>query len=276
MLKSPALTGFHGQCAVVTGAGRMRSIGRSIALGLARAGCDVVLIGTGRAPENYPDEEKAAGWRDIDSVAAEIRDLGRRAVTIVGDVSDEESVRNIFVTAQEEIDLPCFLVNNAAATRGGDRKPVIDLDVNEWDHVQRVNVRGTFLMSRAFAGALVSAGRPGAILNISSIGGKLAGANMAAYSASKAAVQALTSSMGKELGAQQIRVNAICPGVVDTNRISDRSEEEWQQYVDSTIPLRRIGTGEDITNTALFLLSEQSSWITGQSWNVDGGQLTVR
>src|ERR1700738_4511467 len=89
------LTGLEGKVAVVTGAGRMRSIGRPIAVELARAGCDVVLTGTGRAPERYPDDEKARGWHDIDSVADEIRDLGRRALPLVSDVADWESVRGL-------------------------------------------------------------------------------------------------------------------------------------------------------------------------------------
>lgn len=275
-MAAPVFTGLSGRTAIITGAGRMRSIGRSIAVGLASAGCNIALVGTGRDPSQFPADEQAAGWRDIDSVADEVRALGPRAVTIVGDISDEADVEEIFQAADTDVGAPTILVNNAAATRGSDRKPVIDLDVDAWDLVQRVNVRGTFLMSQRFARRLVDADGPGAILNISSIGGKLAGANTAAYSASKAAVQALTSSMGKELGPHNIRVNAICPGVIDTNRIADRSPEDWAQYVHTTIPMQRMGTGEDITNTALFLLSDQASWVTGQSWNVDGGQLTIR
>src|SRR3954452_20061653 len=86
------LTGLEGKVAVVTGAGRMRSIGRPIAVELARAGCDVVLTGTGRAPERYPDDEQRVGWRDIDSVAEEVRALGRRALPAVSDVSDPDAV----------------------------------------------------------------------------------------------------------------------------------------------------------------------------------------
>src|SRR6516164_10735602 len=89
------LTGLDGKVVVVTGAGRRRSIGRAIAVELARAGCDVVLTGTGRAPERYPDDEKAAGWRDIDSVADEVRALGRRALPVVSDVADWPSVQSL-------------------------------------------------------------------------------------------------------------------------------------------------------------------------------------
>ena len=99
--------------------------------------------------------------------------------------------------------------------------PVVELPVEVWDHVLRVNLRGTFLVSQAAARRLVAQGQGGSIVNISSIGGKLMGANMAAYAASKAAVQSLTSSMAKELGRYGIRVNAVCPGVIDTGRLDD-------------------------------------------------------
>lgn len=275
-MHSPKLTGFEGKVALVTGAGRMRSIGRSIATALGQAGCNVALIGTGRDPSTFSDAEQAAGWRDIDSVAEELSTFGVRAVPFVSDVADEDAVHKLFERVTTEIGPPSFLVNNAAAGRGNDRIPVTDLEVSEWDKVQLVNLRGTMLMSREFARRAIAAEHHGVIINISSIGGKLSGALTAAYSASKAGIQSLTSSMAKELGPLGIRVNAICPGVVDTERISDRSGAEWDAYIRANIPMQRIGTSEDIAHTALFLLSNQSSWVTGQSWNVDGGQLTIR
>src|SRR5438874_1539034 len=101
-MSEPVLTGFEGKVAVVTGAGRMRSIGRPIAVELARAGCDVVLTGTGRSPDRYPDDEKAAGWRDIDSVADEVRALGRRALPVVSDVSDATAVDALVQNVMDE------------------------------------------------------------------------------------------------------------------------------------------------------------------------------
>src|SRR3954451_8202485 len=96
------LTGLEGKVAVVTGAGRMRSIGRPIAIELARAGCDIVLTGTGRSPDRYPDDEKAAGWRDIDSVADEVRAVGRRVVTAVSDVADLAAVEALAARTLDE------------------------------------------------------------------------------------------------------------------------------------------------------------------------------
>jgi|MGYP001084932633 3-oxoacyl-[acyl-carrier protein] reductase/meso-butanediol dehydrogenase/(S,S)-butanediol dehydrogenase/diacetyl reductase len=271
-----ALTGLAGRVAVVTGAGRMRSIGRAIAVELARAGCDVVVTGTGRSPDRYPDDEKAAGWRDIDSVADEIRRLGRRATPHVVDVGDERAVEDLANAVLDEYGRVDVVVNNAAAARGNDRVPVVDLPVAEWDTVLRVNLRGTFLVSRAFARRLIAQAQGGSIINISSIGGKSMGANMAAYAASKAAVQSLTSSMAKELGRHGIRVNAICPGVTDTGRLDDQPPDAWQRYVAEHVPLGRAGTAQEIAWTAVFLASDQGAWVSGQAWNVDGGQMTVR
>lgn len=270
------LTGLDGKVAVVTGAGRMRSIGRSIGVELARAGCNVVLTGTGRDPRRFHDDEKAARWCDIESVAAEIRDLGRRAVPVVADVSDPAAVDRLLATTLSELGRVDVVVNNAAASRGPDRVPVVDLELDDWDRVMAVNLRGTFLMIRTFGRHLVEQGDGGAIVNISSIGGKLGGAGTGAYAASKAAVQSLTSSAAKELGRHRIRVNALCPGVTDTSRLDDRSRESWHDYVAEHLPLGRIGDPVDVAHAAVFLASDQSAWVTGQSWNVDGGQLTVR
>src|SRR3954451_16868870 len=107
-----ALTGLEGKVAVVTGAGRMRSIGRPIAVELARAGCDVVITGTGRGPESYPDEEKAAGWHDIESVADEIRALGRRALPIVTSVAEPDAVEALAQRVVDELGRVDVLVNN--------------------------------------------------------------------------------------------------------------------------------------------------------------------
>lgn len=273
---SVELTGLEGKVAVVTGAGRMRSIGRAIAVELARAGCDVVLTGTGRHPDNYPDEERAEGWRDIESVADEVRALGRRATPVVLDVADPVAVDALADAVRAEYGRVDVVVNNAAAVRGPDRVAVVDLPVEVWDRVLTVNLRGTFLVSRAFARELVAQGEGGSIINISSIGGKLMGANTAAYSASKAAVQALTSSMAKELGAAGVRVNAICPGVTHTSRLDDVTQGGWQDYAAKHIPLGRVGTPADVAMAAVFLASDQGAWVSGQAWNVDGGQLTVR
>jgi len=266
------LTGLTDKVAVVTGAGRMRSIGRPIAVELARAGCDVVLTGTGRSPDRYPDDEKAAGWRDIESVADEVRAVGRRALTAISDVSDLAAVESLAEQTMREFGRVDILVNNAGASRGEDRRPVLDVDPDVWKNVININLTGAFLMSKVFGRLLVDSGRGGAIVNISSIAGKLLAPNNAAYAASKAGLQALTASMSGEVAGAGVRVNAICPGIVDTSRLDDLGRAEtWEQVVQRSIPLGRAGTGGDIANAVVFLCSDQGAWVTGQSWNVDGG-----
>lgn len=268
------LTGLDGKVAVVTGAGRMRSIGRSIAVELARAGCDIVLTGTGRSPDRYPPDEQEAGWRDIASVSDEVVALGRRALAVVSDVADLSHVERLCDSVLDTFGRVDIVVNNAGAARGDDRKPVVELDPDRWRTVIDVNLTGTFLMSKVFGRALVDQGWGGSIVNISSIAGKTFSPDTAAYAASKAGVQAMTACMAREVGAHGIRVNAICPGLVDTSRMDSLGRgEAWEQFIQASVPLRRAGTGDDIAFITAFLCSDQGAWITGQSWNVDGGMV---
>src|SRR5262245_6860353 len=276
-MPDPVLTGLAGKVAVVTGAGRMRSIGRPIAVELARAGCDVVLTGTGRDPDRYPDDEKEARWRDIESVAEEVRSLGQRALPVVSDVADARAIDALVEQTVGEFGRVDIVVNNAGAARGADRVRVVDLDIDVWHHVIDVNLHGTFYMSRAFGRQLLVQGEGGSIVNISSIAGKMLAANTAAYSASKAAIHALTCAMATELGSSGIRVNAVCPGIVDTFRMDDVPRgEPWAALIERQVPLRRAGTGTDIAWIVLYLGSDQGSWITGQLYTVDGGTVPGR
>jgi 3-oxoacyl-[acyl-carrier protein] reductase len=266
------LSGLEGKVAVVTGGGRMRSIGRPIAVALARAGCDVVLTGTGRSPDRYPDEEKAAGWRDIDSVADEIVAAGHRPLAVVSDVADLEAVERLADSVMDEFGRVDIVVNNASVARGDDRKPVVDLDPELWRRIMDVNLTGAFYMSKVFGARLIEGGRGGSIVNVSSIAGKAFSPNTAAYSASKAGLQALTACMAREVGMYGIRVNALCPGLVDTSRMDDLGRGDlWNETVKAMVPLGRAGTGDDIAHAVVYLCSDEGSWVTGQSWNVDGG-----
>ena len=265
------LTGLAGKVAVVTGAGRMRSIGRPIAVELARAGCDVAITGTGRPPDRYTEEEQAADWRDIESVADEIRAIGQKAVPIVSDISDPDAVEAMIDQVVRELGRVDILVNNAGYARGNDRVNVVDLDRELWRRIIDTNLTGAFYASQAAGRRLIAQGDGGAIINISSIAGKILPPASAAYAASKAGLQALTVSMAKEVAASQIRVNAICPGLVDTSRLDDMSEEAWNQALARLVPLRTRGSGESIAAMVVFLCSDQGAWITGQLYNVDGG-----
>jgi 3-oxoacyl-[acyl-carrier protein] reductase len=268
------LTGFEGKVAVVTGAGRMRSIGHAIARDLAQAGCDVALTGTDRSPETFPAEEQELGWRGVDSVVEEIRGFGRRAITKVMSVNDPAACEELGIDVLEAFGRVDILVNAAAAPRGIHHMPVVDLPIDIWHKVQGVNLNGTFYMSRIFAQHMVAGGRGGSIINISSISGKTLRATRTAYAAAKVGVHALTSGMAKELGKDRIRVNAICPGYILTSRLDIVPLDERTKMI-ANIPLGRAGLPEDISAMALFLASDQGAWISGQQWNVDGGQVTM-
>jgi 3-oxoacyl-[acyl-carrier protein] reductase len=169
------------------------------------------------------------------------------------------------------------VVNNAGAARGADRVPVIDLELDAWHKVIDVNLNGTFYMSRAFGRLLVEQGGGGSIVNISSIGGKIMAGTTAAYSASKAAIHALTCAMADELGHSGVRVNAICPGIIDTYRLDDIPRgEPFDAMVRAQIPLGRAGTGDDVAWMVVFLCADQGSWISGQLYTVDGGMVRGR
>lgn len=270
------LSGLHNKVAIVTGAGRMRSIGRSIALELAKAGCDVVVTGTGRSPDSYPEDEKAAGWRDIESVAEEIRALGSRALPVVCNVTDLDSINALADKVTHEFGRIDFVINNAAAARAGDRVPVVDLAPSAWDQVITVNLTGSFYMSHVFGQKLIEQKNGGAIINISSIGGKMMAPNCAAYAASKAGLHAMTAAMSGEVGQYGVRVNAVCPGVVMTSRLDDMSSEQWNSIINNYIPLNRAGQPAEVGSMVVYLCSEQGSWVSGQLISIDGGQLPGR
>jgi 3-oxoacyl-[acyl-carrier protein] reductase len=271
------LTGLDGKVAIVTGAGRLRGIGRHIALEMAKAGADIVVTGTGRSPENYPPEEKEIGWKDIESVAEEVRQLGRRALPVVTPNLDERGVEDVLDRTMAEFGRLDFLVNNAASSRGNDRVPVIEMPVSEWDRVININLRGTFLMSRAFAQRMVASGSQGCIINISSVAGKSLPPRATAYGASKAGIQALSAGMAVELGPMGIRVNALCPGFVDTSRMDQPNvpHEERVRAAAERSPLRRVREGDEIGTACAFLCSDQGDWINGQAINVNGGSFVA-
>ena len=150
---------------------------------------------------------------------------------------------------------------------------MIDLDPALWRTVINVNLTGSFLMSKVFGRLLVEAGNGGSIVNISSIAGKVLSPTTSAYAASKAGIQALTACMSGEVGQYGVRVNAICPGVIDTSRMDDLGRERGLGRARRHARSRcgRAGTGEDIAYIVVYLCSDQGAWVTGQSWNVDGG-----
>ena len=238
--------------ALVTGA--QQGIGRAIAVALARDGADVGV--------NFLDDAAAA-----EGVAGEVRGLGRRAVTVQGDVSKAASVEAMVKAVNDALGPPEILVNNAGIFP---RASFLELPELEWDHVLGVNLKGSFLCAQAVARALVAADRPGAIVNISSsaVRGDPRGVH---YSSSKAGIVGLTRAMALALAPHRIRVNAIAPGLTDTAQPRYGNTEEQIAERAREIPLGRIAQPEEIAKVAVFLASPESGWVTGELIHVNGG-----
>ncbi len=177
-----------------------------------------------------------------------------------------------------------ILVNNAGAPAGRDRVPVVDLDEEAWDLVQRVNVKGTFLCCKAVVRSMIDRNQGGKIINMFSVSGKKGLARFAAYCASKFAVRGFTQSLALELAPYRINVNAVCPALIETERVDDMaaalapeglSAEEYRQQMmegaTSGTPLGRIGQASDVAKIVAFLASSESDFLTGLSVNVAGG-----
>lgn len=264
--------GLEGKTALVTGAGRMRGIGRTVAVELGRQGANVVVTGGGRSPAHYPEEEQTAGWRDIDSVAEEIEALGSGALPLVCDIGDPVAVQAAIDAAVKRFGGIDILVNSAAAARGADRVPIIDVSYEEWARVIRVNLDGAFLIAQAVARRMVEQGRGGAIVNVSSVGSRLAAPANGAYAASKAGLNALSRTMALELASHKIRVNSVLPGIIDTSRTGDVGRDAaWDAFVRQYTPLGVAGDPADVADLCVYLSSDRGKWITGQDFAVDGG-----
>ena len=264
---------LDGKVGIVTGAGRMRGIGRSAALALARLGADVVVTGTGRNPTTVPSDEKEAGWKDVESTAMEVRALGRRALPLIVDVTNVDHVDMMMERAKQEFGQIDILINNAAYARGPDRVPVVDLEPDIFKKVLDVKLLGSYLCSRAVAKHLIDRGQGGKIVNVASNEGKSGSANTLAYATANFAQIGMTQSLAKELGPHGINVNCVCPGWVDTSRTDDLKQGgRWEELARS-IPIRRLGTDYEVGAFIAYLCTEATSWVHGQSINIDGGEV---
>ena len=262
-----------GKVAIITGAGRLRGIGKATALELAKLGADIVVTGTNRDPSTFPQDEKLVDWRDIDSTAEQVRSLGRNALPLVVDVTNEEQVELMVEKTLQELGRVDILINNAAYARGSDRVSTIDLTPKILQKVLDVKVKGTFLCSKAVARVLLSQGQGGKIVTVSSTAGKSGQAQSLAYNAACFAQVGMTQSLASELGPSGINVNCVCPGTTDTARLDDIGRgEEWSRIVNN-IPIGRAGTFEEVGRFIAYLCTEEASWIHGQSININGGQV---
>ena len=276
---------LNGKVALVTGAGGEHGIGRAIATRLAKEGADVIVNDVVSDPYAYDSDD----WEGTPSVVREIEVLGRQAVPILADVSDAEQVEALVNEAVKRFGHIDIFVSNAGSRPGPDRVPIVELEEEAWDTVHKINLKGTFLCCRAVAHHMINRGEGGKIITMSSMLGKQGSARCAAYAASKFGVIGFTQALAQELAPDHINVNAICPGIVDTERVSyiaaalsseDISGEEWRtsgrhdeamRQRNSDVPLGRVGVGEDVAKTAVFLASSESDYLTGLAINVAGG-----
>jgi NAD(P)-dependent dehydrogenase (short-subunit alcohol dehydrogenase family) len=269
---------LDGKVVLVTGAGRLRGIGRATAVNLAELGADVVVTGTGRDPATYPDDEKKAGWRDVESTAEQIRTRGRRALTWTGDVSQSESVNRLVDQIVKTFGRLDVLVNNAFAD--GDHRRFLDADLDRWRATMDVNFFGTLQLTQAVAPHMVSQG-DGRIVMINSMSAVRMRPGFGAYTGSKAALAAVTKILAAELGQHGIRVNGVHPGYIwgDSvemyfdylaGRKGITPEEQYRAVADETA-LRYLPPSSEIAEAVVFFASDQSKPITGQALGVNAG-----
>lgn len=269
-------TELEGKVAIVTGAGRMRGIGRASAVVLARMGAHVVVTGTGRNPDTFPEDEKDAGWRDIQSTAGQVESYGVRALPLVSNIADQDDVQKMIDATVAEFGRVDIIVNNAAAPYGSDRVAVVDMDADVFKTVIDVKVLGTFYACRAAVKQMIEQGEGGRIINLSSTMGKSGRANTSAYNAANFAIDGFTQALAKEVGQHNITANSVCPGTTETSRLDPVGRGDvWQGRLQS-IPISRAGTDDEVGELIGFLCSPRAGYITGQSVNINGGSVTER
>ena len=245
---------LEGKSCLVTGGSR--GIGKSIALRLAEFGADVAIT--------YARSSDAAN-----EVVKEIEAMGRKSKAYQADAVDYSQAEEVIKDITEEFGKIDVLVNNAGITKDN---LILRMTEEQWDDVITTNLKSVFNYSKAVARPMMK-NRGGSIINISSVVGIKGNAGQANYSASKAGIIGFSKSVALELGSRNIRSNVVAPGFIETEmteKLDEKTVEGWRQ----AIPLKRGGQPEDIANACVFLASDMSSYITGQTLSVDGGMLT--
>lgn len=276
--------GLVGKVALVTGAAAKRGMGRAVALRLAREGADVAVLDVSPVPRSLFEGDES--WRGLDEVVEEIEALGRQGMALVADISDRDQTAAAVAAVAEKLGRLDILVN-CAGMRGTPNVNVVDGDEAEWRRMFDVNLLGSFVVAKQVVKRMIEGGDGGKIVLIASLAGREGVKGNAAYAASKWGVIGLVQSLAKETAAHRINVNAVCPGMIITN-LRDRwieieaeragvTAEEYRKTEyergGKIVPLGRMGTPEDIADVVSFLVSKESDYMTGQSFNVCGGLL---
>ena len=242
--------GLEGRVAIVTGGSR--GIGRAVAASLAEDGASVVV--SGRDPVRVEVEAK------------ELEALGASVLAVQADVARREDVDRLVDRTRERFGRIDILVNNAGITRD---TLLVRMKDEDWDQVLNVNLRGAFLMTRAVAKVMMRQ-KGGRIINIASAAGTMGNAGQVNYSAAKAGLIGLTKAAARELAHWGILVNAVAPGLIDTD-MAARIPAEARDALLAQVPLRRIGVGREVAEVVRFLAGDSASYVTGQVIHVNGG-----
>lgn len=277
---APRYPELKGKVALITGAGRPGGLGESIARRLAAEGCKVVITDIGKGRGEQMPVDLIGTDEDMARTAASIREDGGDCIAMALDVLEESQVEAVIAQTVARLGGIDILVNNAGI--GYLMKSLVDVDVDEWDAVNGVNLRGVFLCTKHAARSMIAQGRGGRIINIASQAAKTGVPHAAAYCASKHGVVGLTRVSAIELGTHGITVNAICPNHVTTGLGTWQNEyfagllglsvDDYLAQMRARIPMGRAGLPSDTAAACAFLCSDDGVYVTGEAMNVSGGE----